>query len=206
MLQEIITGKDNQLYTFTGYCNKEQKILAYICKRKERQYPIHFGIGCFHVSENNEEVINIGRRFVENIKYSGIFGIELKKESRDGKYKFGELNMRFLMGNELNVKSGIDLPYIYYKDMSGQKVDPVAFFKDNVKLTNVFLDISSFWQYHRLKEIKLWEWIKSYKGKVSDTYFAMDDLRPFGYILYKYILTIPRKFRKIFSHRNNGSE
>lgn len=47
MVQEIMPGGDDQIYEFYSYLNRDSEPLAIFTKKKIRQNPVHFGIGCF---------------------------------------------------------------------------------------------------------------------------------------------------------------
>ena len=64
MIQELISGRDDQIYAFCAYFDKKGEPLAIFTKKKLRQYPIHFGISSFGTSEINEEVKAIGLPFL----------------------------------------------------------------------------------------------------------------------------------------------
>lgn len=201
MVQEIIPGKDDQFFTFLAYFNRAHRPLAIFAKRKVRQYPIHYGIGSFHISEKNEDVVSLGLNFLSKIDYTGFAGIEFKRDSRDGKLKFMELNLRTLMSGELAIASGIDLPYLYYQDLRGAKVNEVFDFKEGIKLVNWELDIASFWKYRKLGELQFFEWLKSFQGKVVDEYFSWDDLAPFLFVCLRFTKNLLRKMGITLSKR-----
>lgn len=196
MVQEIIPGNDEQIYLFYSYFNSDNKPVAYSILRKLRQHPIHFGIGSFNISEFDEEIKNIGLDFLKKIKYHGMAGLELKRDALTGKIKFLELNMRFIMIGELAIASGIDLPYIMYKDILGEKMDKIPDFKEGVKLVNMELDIGSFWQYKKRGEITFNQYLNSFKdSKIAHTYLAIDDPMPGAFVILRLVKTI---FRKVF--------
>lgn len=198
MIQELIPGKDDQIYLFYAYFNSKSEPLAFFIPRKLRQYPIHFGVGCYNISEMNEDVKNIGFKLLTKIKYTGMGAVELKRDSKEGKFKFMELNMRFIMIGELAIASGVDFPYIMYRDLIGEKVEKTSTFKDGVRLLNLELDLGAFWNYRKQKEITLTEYINSFKGikKLAYTYFAVDDLRPFMHVHFNFIKAIFKKAKK----------
>lgn len=197
MLQELIPGGDDQIYLYYAYFNNKSELVASFIPRKIRQNPIHFGVGSFSISEMNRQVEDIGMRLFRHINYTGIGASEIKRDSETGEYKFMELNMRFIMIGELAIASGVDLPYIMYRDLIGEKVERISTFKESVGLLNLELDAESFWNYRKRKEITLLQYLKSFKGKkkLAFTYFALDDLKPF---LLIYVSFFKRLFWKIF--------
>jgi predicted ATP-grasp superfamily ATP-dependent carboligase len=196
MVQDLISGKDDQIYAFCTYFDKNSEPLAIFTKRKLRQHPIHFGISSFSFSEVEPVVLEKGLEFFKKLKYSGFGALELKRDAEDNRFKFTELNMRFLMTGELAIASGIDFPYIMYRDLAGENQKFISNFKENVKLVNLELDLGSFYQYRKVKEIGLFEYIRSFiGGKLVHTYFSYDDLKPF---LFAYLKFMKSLFKKIF--------
>ncbi|MEW6102054.1 MAG: hypothetical protein AB1481_07180 [Candidatus Omnitrophota bacterium] len=198
MVQEIIPGRDEDIYALVTYFNQQHEPLAVFTKRKLRQFPIYFGVSTLGISERNETVLTTGIEFLKKVNYSGLAGIEFKYDVRDNKFKFTEVNIRTLLSGEMAVASGVDLPYIYYRDLTGEKVEKVETFKEGVKLVNLELDIASFWYYWKKKELTLPEWIRSLKGNLKHTYFALDDLNPFLFECIIFLTKIWRRREDIF--------
>ena len=195
MIQELISGGDDRIQTFYGYYDSKGELLALCMKRKLRQHPIHFGIASFCVSEANDLIKTMGLGFLEKIKYTGFGGMEFKRDAGDGKFRFTELNMRFVMPGEVLVASGVDFPYIMYRDLIGEKVEKILTFKEGVKLVNLELDLGSFWQYLKAKEITLWQYLSSFiGGRLAHTYFAWNDLRPGLFVFHRFVKNLFKKF------------
>lgn len=194
MVQEIVPGGDDRIYALYAYFNRKSEAVAFFIKRKLRQYPIHFGIASFNISEMNEQVKAIGLEFLTKIKYTGPGALELKRDSRNGEFKFIELNMRFLMSGALPIASGVDLPYIMYRDIIGEETEKVFSFKEGVKLVNLEIDLGSFWQYRKAKELTFRQYLNSFKGgKLIHTYFAWDDPGPSLFVSLRFARSIVKK-------------
>jgi predicted ATP-grasp superfamily ATP-dependent carboligase len=181
IIQEIVPGKDSDIYQFLAYANPESTLLAYFCARKLRQYPPHFGISCLTESVNDPEVIEMGNKVLKDLDFKGTISIEIKKDPYTKKLFFLEANLRTIFFGELCVASGLDFPYIIYRNLA---------YKDNtirngsytkgVKLINIELDLGSYLRYRSNKELRFIDWLKSYKTrKIAHTYLAFDDLKPF---------------------------
>jgi len=200
IIQEIIPGKDKNVYVFMAYVNKEQKILGYCCCRKLIQYPPSFGIGALVESINNKDVVNAGMSILEKTKYVGLIGIEFKVNPDTGVPFFLEANLRTCFVGEICRASDVDLPYIYYCDQIGDfQEDKDLGFKEGVKLMNLELGLGSFLRMHKKKEITLKQWLDFYKAKkVVFTYFAMDDLLPWVVVCLCFLKMILKKIISIF--------
>ncbi|MBD3245978.1 MAG: ATP-grasp domain-containing protein [Candidatus Omnitrophica bacterium] len=195
-VQELIPGADNFIYTFVAYYDRQGRALGIFTKQKIRQYPIKFGIGCFHESGQNPEVREKGLRFLSALGYTGFAGIEFKYDSREKRYKAVEVNIRTLMSGELAVRSGVDFPYLYYRDHTQQAVTPVTAFREGVKFVHEDLDPASFFRYRARGELTLRQWLATYRGEVHCTYFRVDDPLPFLFMSCRIVRTAWCKLRK----------
>ncbi len=94
MLQEVIGGRDEQLFTFLGYLSQNGTPLAYCVRRKIRQLPIDFGYCTMTVSCHDDVVVRQSLRLLQGIGFSGICGVEYKFDAVSGEYKLIEINPR----------------------------------------------------------------------------------------------------------------
>ena len=130
------------------------------------------------ISKYKKELIETARRFFEGINYTGIGSIEFKRDDRDGKFKMIELNPRIWAQNIQATAAGVNFSYIYYMDCSGNGVDKVLNFKENIRWLDLIQDFQSFIGNHKKGDIKFSEWIASIFGANCFAYFAGDDLKP----------------------------
>lgn len=191
LIQEVITGNDEQQYSLCTYFNRDSKPLAAFVARKFRQDPIGFGVGTYVKSAQEPEVEQIGIDFLKKIKYKGIAEVEFKKDSRDNKFKLIEINPRSWTQNTLSTKSGVNIIYTSYLDALGKsKGQNSASYQTEVKWINIFRDFYISFQYLRKKEISLAEWIRSLKGKKEFAVFSYDDPLPFIYFPFYAVLRL----------------
>jgi glycosyltransferase involved in cell wall biosynthesis/predicted ATP-grasp superfamily ATP-dependent carboligase len=207
--QEIIPGPDSNVYEFMAYLDKHSKPLAYFTCRKIRQYPPNFGIGCFSESKRHPKVTELGLDFLKKIGHKGLVHIEFKIDSRTNEPVFIEANLRTSFIGELSIASGIDLPYIAYKNLARRGADerptPISEFQEGVKLLNFELDLGSFYRRWKNKELKLLSWMKSFQGKrLAHSYFSLDDTMPFLFVYIGFIKTLSRKVKSAFLNHNKA--
>jgi predicted ATP-grasp superfamily ATP-dependent carboligase len=126
MVQEPIPGGDGELYTLGSYLAEDGEALGLFCGRKLRQTPP--GIGTCRVGEAVwvEEVVEQGLRLLRALGFHGLSQVEFKRDPRDGKYKLMEINPRLWQWHGLAAACGVDLPLIAYRDLTGERVDPVS--------------------------------------------------------------------------------
>jgi predicted ATP-grasp superfamily ATP-dependent carboligase len=197
MVQEVIGGRDEQLFTFLGYFAKGSKPLAYCVRRKIRQLPLDFGYCTMTVSCHDDKVVEQSIRLLQGIGYTGIVGVEYKYDAATGQYKLIEINARPVNTIGLAPACGVDIPYIAYRDLSGEAVDPVTTWRDEVTWYRIWFDFLAVRELRRKGGGNYWEWWKSLWGDHTEAVFAADDLKPawshFSEVLLTELSTQARK-------------
>jgi predicted ATP-grasp superfamily ATP-dependent carboligase len=187
IMSEVIPGDDSNLYYFASYISKNYEVLAKFSGRKKRIYPIHFGSASFVESIYDEELENCSINFLKNIEYTGLSGIEFKRDSRDGQYKLIEVNARFGLWDVLASKCGIDIAYIAYCDIIGEQQIKKYQYKTGIKWVSIYRDTKAFFDYRKEGSLTIMRWIRTLYGKKLWAVFAWDDIRPFISSITKYL-------------------
>lgn len=178
MIQEIVPGGDDALFGYLAFWDENGREVAWLTKRKLRQYPPNFGDGSLQVSELAPEVAELSRRLLKHFNYRGFVGVEFKKSAVDGRYRLMEINPRTVSGNQLAISSGIDFPWIGYRHLTGRPVE-VGEFIPGVKYLNEEWDVQAFGALHREKALSTADWLKSISGVKAYALGAWDDPMPF---------------------------
>ena len=179
VVQEKIEGSDDQLYALHTYFNRSSQPLAVFVRRKLRQWPVDFGNGSFSIGVSQDEITTLGVKLLRGLGFQGLANIEFKRDPADGGFKLIEINPRSASQVNLAVDSGVDIPFIAYKDSLGQSVNPVDSYMVGVRWINLGADFKSFRVYRRRKQLGFWPWLRSIKGARSYAFFAWDDPAPF---------------------------
>ena len=126
MVQELVPGGDEELYSLGSYLRADGEPLGLFCGRKLRQTPP--GIGTCRVGEAVwvQEVVDSGLRLLHELRFRGISQVELKRDPRDGRFKLMEVNPRLWQWHGLAAACGVDLPVIAYRDLTGETVAPAS--------------------------------------------------------------------------------
>lgn len=196
MVQEIIAGKDEHLFTFLGYCSAEHKPLAHCIRSKLRQSPIDFGYCTATVSCHNDVVEQYSRRLLRQSAYTGIVGIEFKFDSHTNDYKLIEINTRPVNTTGIAIGCGVNLPLIAFCDAIGKKQKPNKSWEDGVIWLRLLQDISAALELRRRGRLTIPQWFRSIRGKRIHAVLAADDLMPFIQFHARYIA---RPFGRITS-------
>jgi predicted ATP-grasp superfamily ATP-dependent carboligase len=126
MVQEVIPGGDGELYTLGSYLRADGEPLGLFSGRKLRQTPP--GVGTCRVGEAVwvEEVVESGLKLLRALGFHGLSQVEFKRDPRDGAYKLMEVNPRLFQWHGLAAACGVDLPLIAYRDLTGERIEPVS--------------------------------------------------------------------------------
>ena len=126
LVQELIPGGDEELYTLGSYLAADGEPLGLFCGRKLRQTPP--GIGTCRVGEAVwvEEVVDQGLRLLPELGHTSLSQVEFKRDPRDGTYRLMEVNPRLWQWHGLAAACGVDFPRIAYEDLTGRRPDPVS--------------------------------------------------------------------------------
>ncbi len=180
VVQEIIEGDDQCHYKLCAYIGKNGQTLLTFTLQKIRQYPCHFGIGSSVISVKNDEVAELGLKFMKAINYRGVGSIEFKKDTRDGKYRMIEMNPRFWAQNGLTEGCGQNFALTAYLDILGESVAPKTDFQEHVKWIAFKEDRASFYGYKKEGVLTWGQWLGSvFSGKKVWALWSLDDPMPF---------------------------
>lgn len=120
MVQELIPGGDDTLYTVGSYLARDGRPLGIFSGRKLRQTPP--GIGTCRVGEAVwvQDAVDAALRLLAAFDYFGLSQVEFRRDPRDGKFKLMEINPRLWQWHSLAAACGVDLPRIAYADLVGE--------------------------------------------------------------------------------------
>ncbi len=178
LIQEYVPGGDEEHYDVHAYIDRDGQPRATYCGRKWRIFPPHAGSGCYVESLNVPELEQLALGILRKLDYRGIANINFKRSSRTGAYKLLEINPRVSQWNILAARSGVNLPWIAYRDACGlpPAVPPAR--RTGVFYVNGVKDFLAFVQYRRL-------------GEWSTVAYLRSLLRP-GIVCQNLSLTDPR--------------
>ncbi|OHC71607.1 MAG: hypothetical protein A2045_17005 [Rhodocyclales bacterium GWA2_65_20] len=184
MIQEVIGGADERLFTFLSYFDAQSRPVGYCIRKKIRQSPIDFGYCTMTVSCHDEIVAEQSIRLLQGLGFHGISGVEWKLDPHTGIYKLIEVNPRAVNTIAIAAACGVDLPYLAFQDKIGAGAAPVTEWRDGVKWIYLEPDIWAARELHRRGKLSWRAWWQSLAGTSVDAVYAADDIRPFaGYFL-----------------------
>lgn len=126
ILQEIIEGPDTDKRVYLACYDAQGERIGNAMFRELRCYPVGFGPASISEPVEDTETDVVCDRFLRSIGYRGICEIEMKWDSYDRRVKMIEANPRLSGGGDAAPYAGVDLCWLNYLDLIGQRVVPVA--------------------------------------------------------------------------------
>ncbi len=126
ILQEIIEGPDTNKRVYLACYDSQGQRIAHAMFRELRCAPLGFGPATVSEPVVDSETDEVCDRFLRRIGYVGICEIEMKWDARDGQVKLIEANPRLSGGGDAAPYAGVDLCWIHYLDLIGERVAAVA--------------------------------------------------------------------------------
>ncbi len=126
ILQEIIEGPDTNKRVYLSCYDSRGDRIGHAMFRELRCDPVGFGPASISESVVDTETDTICDTFLRSIGYVGICEIEMKRDAHDGRVKLIEANPRLSGGGDAAPYAGVDLPWLHYLDLIGQRVVAVA--------------------------------------------------------------------------------
>lgn len=196
IVQRIIPGFDDHMYTFDAHMDQRSKVTHWTTCHKLRQYPINFGASVYTEQKYVQELYDIGAPFFEALSYKGFGEIEFKKDAETGKFYLIEINTRTTNLNSLLYKAGINFPYVAYREMTGNPLEPKAI-KEDTRLVFRYLqeDLLAIRDYIKKKQLTTGSVIMSLLRRKAPAIWSSDDPKPA--INYMGII-LGKVFRKLF--------
>jgi len=148
--------------------------------QKIRQYPIDFGYGCCVQTVTNEEIVQLGARFVKENRIEGFSNTEFKKDPESGKYYFIETNARVWQQIELTNKSGQNFVLSYYNLLSNnQYAYKPKCRKTNLRWVDLPTDLLVYLRYRQQIGLGTFDFLKSTFCATNFGLLSLRDIKPF---------------------------
>ncbi len=208
IVQEVIQGPDENLLYFICYLTRRQEVLGAFAGRKVRVIPIHFGSASFVETIYDAPLEEQSCRFLRDMGYWGICGIEVKRDSRDGKLKLVEINPRYGLWDEIGQHIGVDIGYIAYQDLLGLPVSPRRALRPHHSWVSLERDLPAFFEYKREGLVTFRSWLSSLSGPILWTDVSLKDWRVTWFVVQRLLRgamkRLSRRLAFVFSSANNA--
>lgn len=149
IVQAIIHGGSEHLYSACFLFDKNKEIQSFV-GRRARQHPPDFGNATtFAQIVENDELLEISKKLLKEIKYRGMCEVEYKYDPNDNTYKFLEINPRTWKWHSITEKAGSNMLENYYLLLQNKILKPV----NSVKMASfrhLMTDIPTLWRYKQM--------------------------------------------------------
>jgi D-aspartate ligase len=176
LVQEIVPGGDDTLYGYLSFWGADGNELAWITKQKFRQNPARFGEGSYQRTVEAPQVAELSRQFLRAVGYVGVGSVEFKYDARDDSYRLMEVNPRAVLGNQLAIAAGVDLPYLSYAYLADGAL-PAWEQRWDVHWIHELNDLKTLLR-ERHPAAAIHEWARSLRRADTYAYGAWDDPAP----------------------------
>ena len=177
LLQEIVPGDDEQIFIAGGYHDAQSRCVALFTGRKLRQHPRGFGVARLCETCWEPEIAELTERMLAEARYQGVSDVEFKRDPRDGRLKFMEINARPGFLTALPRAAGVNLSYIAYRDAIGRPL-PECRQRDSLRWSDLLADVPDSLRELRRGELSLRDWLAPLLGVRADAYLSLRDPRP----------------------------
>jgi D-aspartate ligase len=132
VVQELIPGSQEKIYSLFTYIGRRGEPLASVVGRKLRQGPLRFGTSAVFVVDFDERVLDLGLRLLQTAGYRGFAQVETAHDARDDTFRLLEVNTRLPMWAGVAINRWFDAARIAYDDLAGAPPGPHRVFDDEV--------------------------------------------------------------------------
>ena len=125
IIQDMIPGNDEYMRVLTSYSDHNGKVkmmcLGHVLL--EEHTPHGLGNHALIITEPNKELMDRVKNLLESMNYVGFSNFDIKYDTRDGQFKFFEINTRqgrsnfYVTGSGFNVAEYITEDFFYGKDL-----------------------------------------------------------------------------------------
>ena len=178
VVQSIIPGPPSELYTVVVYVNKADSAVVLGTLRKLRHFPLDFGFGSLNETVSLKPLETLAIGFLRNLGFTGVCGIEFKFDSRDGQFKFIEMNPRFELAHHLIATAGADVARAMYSDISGFALKSTPSYRLGLRWVSLSLDVKASRTLFHRGELNLSAWFRSLQGVRTEALLTWDDPLP----------------------------
>lgn len=195
LVTEIIADGGDDYCSYYTYLDESGEPLFHFTKRKFRQFPPHFGVGTYHMTDWNPEVAEVGLRFLQGIGLRGLANVEFKRDARDGKLKLIECNHRLTAATDLVKQAGLDLASLAYDGALGRAKPLGSTYRKGLRLWCPVEDLRTFLLYRRRGELTFAAWTRSLLHRQHFPLFRFSDPMPTFFSLSRRIRRAVAKVR-----------
>jgi len=197
LIQEYIPGGTTSLYSVCTILDATHRPLGFFSIRKLHQ--LLEGVTSCGECVKNSKIESLSLKLLKAIDWVGPAEVEFKLDPRDREFKLMEINPRPFMWINLPIKSGLNIPYLWYKIAVEEACDGVKKIKDDLKFINMLHYILGFIRelsHNKADAETVWSFLESLKGHFVFDLLAKDDMKPLASFPLLFLLARLREARE----------
>lgn len=125
LAQRFVRGPESEIESYHVYADETGEIIAEFTGKKIRTYPVSCGFTTALSITDVPDVLNMGRKLVEQLDLRGIAKFDFKR-SPDGELLLFEINARTSLWNHPGARAGVNIPAAVYADLTGRRRPALA--------------------------------------------------------------------------------
>ena len=185
VVQETILGPDTAKLVYLSCYGTGGERLGHALVSQWRAWPANFGSAAVVQPVDDPETVRTCDNFLRSLRYTGFCELELKRDTRDGVVRLIEANPRYSTTSDAARCAGVDLPWLHYLDLAGQKVRPVQPAQVDFRHIHLTRDIPYFRRYKPQGLIGWKQFLQAYRPPVYLFDFDLRDWRVSGNTLWQ---------------------
>lgn len=162
VLQEFIPGPATAHFFIDGFVDRDGVVRALFARQRLRIFPTDFGNSSAMISvpmnlvaQGADDLI----RLLASVGYRGVFSAEMKRDERDGLFKFLEINARPWWFIEFAALCGVDVCLLSYRDALGERLATIANYEVGKRYACPSLDLAALLDLRRRGQIGRRSWL-----------------------------------------------
>ena len=180
-IQEIVPT-DNRTISATVF-SKDGLVYTFWMGIKLREHPMFFGTATCAQSIYDEDVLELSKKLIGELNFTGVCEIEWIRDKRDGIPKLIEVNPRTWLWVGLAAECGINYPKIIYNYIYNHQLPEPINYPIGVVWLNIYTDIIYSIQSILKKFFKPQDIMKTYRNFIEASWDKSDPLPFFKYAL-----------------------
>jgi len=134
VVQEFVEGDGYGV----GVIAKDGRVLASLCYRREREYPVSGGPSSLCVTVRDGRLAGYAASIIRELGWTGAAMVEFRKGDD---YRLMEVNPRFWGGLPLATRAGINFPHLLCRMAVGEEFPPVTDYPGGIRLRFLTMDV-----------------------------------------------------------------
>ncbi len=178
---DLVPGADDRIVAYCTYVDARSEPRGGVTVRKLRQSPPFFGVArVAEIAPHDAELRDATLAIVRRTGFRGIATAEFKRDARDGRYRFIEINARAVVYNSLLRKAGLDTAGLVWSEHAHGRAEPSVASDWRGVWIHLHADLLYSLLYRRHDPISLGDFLAPYRRKKVYAVWSVADPNPFA--------------------------